>query len=49
VVNVNSFEGVAAGELSSSPTDFDGETPDDRLARRQRNWIPDVTISAAGG
>ena len=49
VVNVNSFEGVGAGELASSPSDFDGETVDSRLARRRRNWIPDVTIEAARG
>lgn len=32
VVNVNSFDGVGAGELASSPSDFDGETVDSRLA-----------------
>ena len=45
VVNVNSFEGTNAFE--SSPSDFDGETVDSRLARRKRNWIPNVTIEAA--
>ena len=49
VVNVNSFEDVDPGELDSSPTDFDGETVENRLARRRRGWIPDVTIEAAGG
>jgi hypothetical protein len=49
VVNVNSFDGVGAGELAASPTDFDGETVDSRLARRRRNWIPEVTIEAANG
>jgi len=46
VVNVNSFEGD--DELDSSPTDFDGETVATRLARRRRNWIPEVTIETPG-
>ena len=45
VVNVNTFEGVARGELDASPTDFDGETTESRLGRRQRGWIPNVTIN----
>ena len=49
VVNVNSFENVDRSELDSSVTDFDGETTEGRLARRQRNWIPDVSIESAGG
>ncbi len=49
VVNVNSFEGVAPEELASSPTDFDAENIEDRLARRRRNWIPDVTVTVADG
>jgi hypothetical protein len=44
VVNVNTFENIAPEELSSSPSDFDGETTDNRLTRRQRNWIGRVTI-----
>ena len=47
VVNVNSFEGD--DELESSPSDFDGETVDSRLVRRQRNWIPEVTIETVAG
>lgn len=47
VVNVNSFEGVDPSELNSSVTDFDGETTDDRLARRQRNWIPKVMFDGS--
>lgn len=44
VVNVNTFENVDPSELDSSPTDFDGESVDDRLGRRKRNWIPDVEV-----
>ena len=47
VVNVNTFENVDPDELDSSPTDFDGETVDDRLQRRARNWIPNVTMLIA--
>jgi hypothetical protein len=49
VVNVNSFEGIEPGDLDSSPTDFDGESVDSRLSRRQRNWIPNVTVTVADG
>lgn len=44
VVNVNSFEDVDRSELVPSVADFDGETTESRLARRQRNWIPHVTF-----
>ena len=44
VVNVNCFEGVDPADLDSSPSDFDGETTESRLARRQRNWIGHVTF-----
>jgi hypothetical protein len=42
VVNVNTFEGVDASRLRRASTNFDGEDADARLARRERNWIPDV-------
>ena len=44
VVSVNAFEGVDPALLKRGPMSFDGEGTDDRLARRQRNWIGDVTI-----
>ena len=44
VVNVNTFENVDPGDLDPSPANFDGETTADRLQRRTRNWIPDVTV-----
>ena len=47
VVNVNSFEGVDRALPVESSTNFDGEGTGERLDRRKRNWIPDVTI--AGG
>ena len=45
VVNVNAFGETAGIEFASTPTDFDGEDTGDRLERRKRNWIPDVTIN----
>jgi hypothetical protein len=40
VINVNTFDDVDRGELVETATDFEGETTEDRLARRQRNWTP---------
>jgi len=44
VVSVNAFEGVDPALLRHAPANFDGESEDVRLARRRRNWIPDVEI-----
>jgi hypothetical protein len=50
VVSVNAFDNVDAGKLRKVPASFDGEGVDDRLARRQRNWIGSVelTVGARG-
>jgi len=45
VVNTNSFDPSDAYTFSNMSTDFDGEGTDDRLNRRQRNWIQRVDIS----
>jgi hypothetical protein len=42
VVNVNAFENVGPGLVRRSPTSFEGEDIQSRLARRKRNWIGDV-------
>lgn len=42
VVNVNTFENVDASLLQRSASTVDGESTDDRLSRRKRNWIADV-------
>lgn len=42
VVNVNAIEGVDPSRIRRASTSFDGEDVDARLARRARNWIPDV-------
>ena len=44
VVNVNTFDGVDPGRITIAPASFDGEEVGDRLARRKRNWIPDVRV-----
>ena len=49
VVNVNTFEGVARSLVRPSPADFEGEGQDDRLARRQRNWIANVEYTDSSG
>jgi hypothetical protein len=46
VVNVNTFAGVDPSLLRRSPSNFDGEGTDSRLARRARNWIGNVQFIA---
>jgi len=47
VINVNALDRPDTAPLSMAPADFDGETTDSRLSRRQRNWIGDVRIEFA--
>jgi hypothetical protein len=42
VVNVNTFENVDASLLRKDSSNVEGESTDDRLSRRKRNWIADV-------
>jgi hypothetical protein len=42
VVNVNTFDGVDRSQLVEAATDFEGETRENRLARRRRNWTPEA-------
>ena len=44
VVNVNCLEDVDPSRLDRSPTNFDDESVETRLARRKRNWIGNVTF-----
>ena len=44
VVNVNTFDNVDALELDATTTDFDGESVDERLARRKQKWIAQVDV-----
>lgn len=43
VVSVNAFEGVDPSRLRHASASLDGEGKEARLARRQKNWIGDVT------
>jgi hypothetical protein len=43
VVNVNTFDDVDRSQLVETAADFEGETTDNRLARRKRNWTPQAT------
>ena len=45
VVSVNAFEDVDPALIRRSPASFEGEETLSRLARRKRNWIPDVRFS----
>jgi hypothetical protein len=48
VVNVNVLENVDQSLLRRASSDFEGESVESRLARRQRNWIADIRISEGG-
>ena len=45
VVNVHTFERIDPANFTARVTNFDGETPESRLARRQRTWTPTVRIT----
>ena len=45
VVNVNAFDNVDPSWLRRTTADFEGEDVATRLARRQRNWIADVSFA----
>ena len=44
VVSVNAFENVDPARIKRAPISFEAEETGSRLARRARNWIPDVAI-----
>lgn len=48
VVSINAFEGVEPSLLRRASANFDGEGEESRLARRKRNWIPDVQYVESG-
>ena len=45
IVNVNALEPTDGISFTTTSTNFDGEKVDDRLDRRQRNWIPSVRLN----
>jgi hypothetical protein len=42
VFNVNAFDEIDRAQIVTKPMDFEGESTDNRLARRQRNWTPEA-------
>ena len=48
VFNVNTFDNVDRSELVETATNFDGETTENRLARRRRNWTPEAVRGERG-
>lgn len=44
VVSVNAFDNVDPSLLNRAPASFGAEQTASRLARRKRNWIPDVSF-----
>jgi|SRR5215472_5355823 hypothetical protein len=42
VVNANTFDNVDNSLLAETATNFDGETRENRLARRRHNWTPEA-------
>ena len=45
VVNVNVLENIDPSWLRRAASNFEGETVESRLARRQRNWIANVRFT----
>jgi hypothetical protein len=45
VFNVNTFDDVDRSQLVETAANFEGETTENRLARRRRNWTPEAVRS----
>lgn len=43
VVNTNAFDNVDRSQLTVAAANFEGESIENRLARRLRNWTPEAT------
>jgi hypothetical protein len=44
VFNVNTFDDAARAQVVATASNFEGETTDNRLARRRRNWSPEASV-----
>ena len=42
VFNVNTFDDMERSQLAATAVSFEGETTENRLARRRRNWTPEA-------
>jgi hypothetical protein len=47
VFNANAFEDVDRSQFVVGATDFEGESTTERLARRQRNWTPELAVAGS--
>jgi hypothetical protein len=45
VFNINTFDDIDRSQLVETATNFEGETTQNRLARRRRNWTPEAARS----
>ena len=45
VLNLNTFDGIDRSQLVETVTNFEGETTENRLARRRRIWTPEAVHS----
>ena len=48
VVNAYTFDDMQSSRLVQTATDFEGETTENRLGRRRRNWMPEAVGNAGG-
>jgi hypothetical protein len=48
VFNVNTIEDIDRSQLVATAADFEGETTENRLARRRRNWTPEAAHGEDG-
>lgn len=49
VLNIQTFDAVDRARLVQRATDFEGETIQSRLGRRQRSWTPEAAAAIANG
>lgn len=47
VFNVRTFTDLDGSELAEAPMSFEGESTQNRLARRRRNWTPEAIDGSA--
>jgi hypothetical protein len=47
VFNVNTFDDVDRSQLVETAANFEGETTENRLARRRLNWTPEAVRSGS--
>lgn len=48
IVNINCLEDLNAEQLVPAPVDFEGESIQNRIARRKQNWVGEVKFVSPG-